>query len=283
MGFGASVMGINLLNFANRQMDHLLVGYFLGATALGFYTVGYRLVRILLDLLPHALMPVALSAFARLQFEPPRLRAAFYEATRLMALVTFPAFAGLALVAPEMVPVLFGEKWLPSVPVLQALVPIGLLQSVTLLYPTVLKSIGRPGRALVLAAANVVVNAVAFSIAVHWGIVAVAAAYSIRGFVLWPAGWLMMRLSTEVALKPYLRAVGPALAGTGVMALVLVAMRMLAPPELVDQRLFFVGSVLLGASAYAITVCTTAPGLCRFARETLTRRSLVLREQGHEG
>jgi len=280
--FGSSVIGINLFNFGNRQMDHLLIGYFLGTTALGFYTVGYRLVRILLDLLPHALMPVVLSAFARLQSDPVRLRAGFYDATRLMALVAFPAFCGMGLVAHDMVPVLFGAKWLPSVPVLQALVPIGLLQSVAQFYPTVMKAVGRPGRALMLAGMNVTVNAVAFFVAVHWGIVAVAAAYSIRGYLLWPVSWLVLRGVTGVRLPRYLRSIAPALGATAVMALLLIGARAAAPPD-ADRAVLFGAGVMLGVAAYALTLCRLSPGLCRRAREMVAQRSLILKEQGHEG
>lgn len=260
--FGANVTGINLLNFVNRQADHLLIGYFLGATALGYYTVGYRLIRILLDLLPHALMPVAFSTFSRLQASPQRMREGFYEATRVMALAAFPAFCGMALLAPMLVPTVFGERWAPSAAVVQVLAPIGLLQSVSLLYPTALKAAGRPGWVLVLAGINAVANIAAFSVAVQWGIVAVAAAYTVRGYVLWPLTWWALQRVLRPRPARYVRALWPALAGTAVMAATLLLLDAWLPPQ--DRPyLVLTASVLLGAVSYALAVRVAAPAQCR--------------------
>lgn len=270
LGFGVHVIGINLLNFSNRQSDHLLVGYVLGPAALGFYTLGQRLLRILLDLLPQALAPVAFSAFARLQAEPQRLREGLYEATRVLSLAAFPAFTGLAVLAPWIVPAVFGEQWRPSVPVIQVLAPIGMLQSVALLYASVLKAIGRPGLALALVALNAAANLAVFTVAVHWGIVAVAAAYCVRGFLLWPVSWLVLRRVLAPSPARYFGALLPAAAATAVMAIAVYALARWgladAPPPVVA----FAG-VLAGAAVYGLAAAALAPQQCRAVWRLLGR------------
>ncbi|HEX7022670.1 MAG TPA: lipopolysaccharide biosynthesis protein, partial [Trueperaceae bacterium] len=142
--FGINITGTNLLNFANRRSDDLLIGYFLGPVALGYYTVAYRLLLILTDLLANTINQVALPAFARLQKEPKRLLDAFYKATNLASLVAFPCFVGLAVLAPELTRGVFGEKWLPSVPVMQVLALIGILHSVFNLNAPLMVAVGKP-------------------------------------------------------------------------------------------------------------------------------------------
>lgn len=273
--FGANVMGINLLNFANRQADHLLIGYVLGPTALGYYTIAYRLVRILYDLLPQAVTPVAFAAFSRLQREPARLREAFYEASRAIGLFAFPAFTGLALLAPAIIPACFGARWAPSIPVLQALAPIGMLQSISVLYQASIKAMGRPSRAFALTAANAVANVLAFTIAVQWGYVAVAVAYSARGFLLWPVSWLVLRQVVAPDLKRYLFSLATPAAATAAMAAVVVALGPWLVPPARTPLVGVVAGVPIGIAAYLLALAIIAPHLCRHLWREFAHRADV--------
>ena len=49
--FGINVMGVNILRFFNQRSDDFLIGFFLGTTALGYYTVAYRLLRLMVNIL----------------------------------------------------------------------------------------------------------------------------------------------------------------------------------------------------------------------------------------
>jgi O-antigen/teichoic acid export membrane protein len=51
-------------------------------------------------------------------------------------------FLGTIAIAPDMVPVVFGEKWAPSIPVFQILSLIGLLRSIFLFNDSIIVSIG---------------------------------------------------------------------------------------------------------------------------------------------
>lgn len=218
MRYGTPLLGVGLLNFTNRQADHLMIGVFLGPTALGYYSVGIRLMRMLLDVLPMAFVPVMFSALSRLQAEPERLRAALRKGVRGVALLCMPAFIGMALVAPEAVPLLFGQQWQPSVPLMQVLVFLGVLQSVSLFYPAALKALGHTPWVLALAGLNAVVNVTAFAVAVHWGVLAVAVAYVLRGYILWPLNMWVWRRCIQVSYRQILSPLAEALTATAAMA-----------------------------------------------------------------
>lgn len=256
--FGAHVLVTGLFNFSNRQSDHLLIGYVLGSTALGYYTIGYRLIRILLDLLPHALLPVAFSAFSRLQTDLKRMRKALYESSQLMALATLPVFCGVAVLAPELIGTLFGARWEPSAGVMLVLTPIAAQQSLSILYMTALKARGKPGVVLALTALNAAANVVAFMLAVRWGIVAVAASYTIRGYLLWPVSWAVLRRYLGVDLGRYLSALAPALAATAVMAAVIVPARAWLL-SIGEPHVALFACTILGMVVYAAAARIAAP------------------------
>lgn len=201
--FGINILGFNLLNFFNRRSDDFLIGYFLGPTALGYYTIAYRLLLLMTNLLTNTMAQVALPTFSRLQSQPEKMRRAFYTATQLSSLVAFPAFLGMAILAPELVPFVFGENWLPSIPVMQILAIIGILHAIEYFNQSVILAMGKPDWRFKINAINAVGNVIGFIIVVQWGILAVAAAYVIRGYLFLPLPlWAIYKL-IKIDFKAY--------------------------------------------------------------------------------
>ena len=269
-GFSTSVLGTNLLTFVNRHSDDLIIGAVLGPVALGYYSVAYGLLRKMTTLLVGVSTKVAFPAFARVQHDPVRMRKGFYMATRYTSLIAFPAFIGILLVAPELVRGIYGPKWIPSIPVMQILALIGIIHSVFYFNGTVILSAGKPRWRLGLAAVNAVSNVVAFAIAVRWGIVAVAVAYVVRGYLVSPLPiWLIHRL-IRIDVRMYLRQYVVPLVGSAAMAATVLLLR------------HFVGASLKPAAALGLYVAAggLVYTLAVYLRAPDTWRDLVRTARG---
>jgi O-antigen/teichoic acid export membrane protein len=251
--FGISILGTRLLNLVNRRSDDLIIGIALGPIALGFYTVAYRVLLIMTDVLTTAVSQVALSTFARFQTELPRVRRTFYGATKMTSLLAFPAYTAMAVLAPLVVPVLFGHHWDASIPVMQVLAFIGIVHSVAFLDGAVLTALGRPSVVAKLTALNAATNVVAFLIAVHWGILGVAFAYVVRAYLVQPLSFLAVRRLIQIEVKAYLYQYrGPAFS-TLPMAAVMIALRDSLPPAIGDG-FTLATSILAGLLTYFAAV-----------------------------
>lgn len=118
------------------RFDQLLIGKFLGAAPLGYYTVGSNL-----SMLPtrEATLPLTQTlfpAFARLRDDHDRLRRAYQRAQGLVTAIALPLGVGMALVADPLVLVTMGEKWLPVTIVIKALATVFAIQTIgTLVQP----------------------------------------------------------------------------------------------------------------------------------------------------
>ncbi|HJZ06162.1 MAG TPA: lipopolysaccharide biosynthesis protein [Patescibacteria group bacterium] len=223
--FGINIIVIDFLNFLNRHTDDLLIGYFLGPTMLGYYTVAYRLLRMMTELLTSVINAVALPTFSRLQKEPERLRRAFYQAVHYTSLISFPAFIGVAIVAPELIVTLFGPQWMLSIPVMRILAFIGILHSVFYFHKSLVIALGKPSWSLGMTFLNAVSNVIAFSITVQWGIVAVAAAYVIRGYLLSPLEIWVVRKLAQINIKTYFRQFIVPVVGSMAIAAVILGLK----------------------------------------------------------
>lgn len=260
-GFGINIIGFNFLNFFNTRVNDFLIGYFLGATALGYYSVAYRVLTVMTQLLVRTTRDVALPTFSRLQSDPERFRKAFYMATSLTSSVAFPTFLGMATLAPELALLLFGEQWLPTVPLLmQILAFMGILRAVTFFKSSVFIAMGKPSWWLWLAVLNVVLNLVGFAIAVRWGIMAVAVAYVIRGYIAFPFGqWAVSKLIHDPLLE-YLRQFVAPLVGSVAMAAAMLAAKQPLQDWLNPQMLILV-CTLLGVAVYVTAIRLLSPKL----------------------
>lgn len=261
--FGISITGNNLLDVLVRRSDDFLIGFYLGPVQLGFYTIGYRLLLVIIRLVTGITNAVAFPTFSRLQDRPERMRRAFYKVTQYTSLLAFPVFIGLAVLAPELVPAVFGAKWAPSIPVMQILSLIGILQSVLYFNGSVIKASGKPSWQLGIMFVNAVCSVIGFFLALQWGIVAVAASFVIVGYCLAPISYLAVRRLIQIDFVTYLAQFRAPLLSSLTMVLVIMGLKVLLRDHGLHPYIQLAIFVVAGALTYAAVIALTARSLSR--------------------
>lgn len=126
-----------------QRLDVTLLGFLAGTAAAGAYNVAYRPV-FMLWILPHffavALLPVASHLYSRSMDDLQRL---FERTLSLAILVAVPASAGLALLASDIVALVFGSAFGESVVLLRLLSWLFLLACVRFVLGAFLTACGR--------------------------------------------------------------------------------------------------------------------------------------------
>jgi O-antigen/teichoic acid export membrane protein len=137
--------------------------------------------------------------------------------------------------APDLTVVLFGARWAESGSVAGVLFLIGPVLSVQAFSDSLLNAAGHPGTVLRFRLLTAVGNVLGFAIAVRFGILAVAAAFVVRGYLLLPLLVTWMRTRGGIPVREFfLHLRGVALATTVMAAAMLAAglvAAMLAPGE----------------------------------------------------
>lgn len=259
--FGINMLGINVLVFIDCRSDDFLIGYFLGPTALGYYTVAYRLLLVVSDLLGSILAKVSLPAFSKLQTDPEKMRRGFYKASQVIALIVFPSFLTLSILSPEVILSMYGEKWAPSIPVMQVLSFAGILQSINFLNTNLILSTGKSKWQLGISTVNSLLNAVGFLIAAQWGIVAVALVYTIRGYVMFPPSLYIIKKLTNISIKSYIQSLSKGLVVSLTVCVTLLSVRCLSLPygEFTKLLVYVASSTL----AYLISLLILYPNILK--------------------
>ncbi len=111
----------NLINYFSRNLDKLLIGRYLGLSALGYYEKSYRLMMLPLQNITHVITPAMHPVFSELQNDLVRLSESYLKVVRLMAFIGFPLSVFLWFTSHELIMLIFGDQWEKSVPVFQIL------------------------------------------------------------------------------------------------------------------------------------------------------------------
>jgi len=272
-GFGANVFGQRLLYYLHRHAAHILIGRFIGAGALGAYTLAYNVMLVPFSRIAGPVQEVLMPAFARLQSDPDRVAEAWVRATRLIAAVSVPALLGLVVVAPDFVSVVLGERWRTIVPLLQILAWVGLLQSLQTLNSNILMALDRTSTLFRYSIAFFCIHLAAFVLALPYGIVGVAAAYAISSTVIEPAyTWVTAR---ALGVSPLVLVRG--LAGVFQAGLLMLAALFAARLMLLETDLGPGGRLLVlivgGAAVFALASAWRAPELLAEVRRLRRSRT----------
>jgi len=120
-GFGGFLLISGLLEVAYSRVYTLLIGRLYGVRELGFYNRAEGTKQIPAELLAEILGRVAFPIFSAASHDTAKVRRGVQLALRGIMLLNVPLMLGLAAVAEPLVWTLFGERWLPAVPVLRVL------------------------------------------------------------------------------------------------------------------------------------------------------------------
>lgn len=254
-GFGVNVVVGDLMGFFSRNTDNLLIGVFLGPVPLGFYAVAYRILDTSQVLLVAAARRLVFPTFARLQHDLDRARRAYLRVARSSSALTLPGYVGLALVAQEAIVVVFGQRWAPSATAASILFTIGPVLSLQAFSGAVWNAVGRPGVTLRFRLITTVTNVVGFVLAVFLfaNIVAVAAAFAIRAYLLLPLNLYWMRRYAGVPVRDQLLQWRGIAIATLLMGLAVVGTK-LALLGQVHTAVLLAAEVAVGVVVYGATL-----------------------------
>jgi PST family polysaccharide transporter len=254
-GFGIHVVGGDILNFFSRNIDNLLIGVVLGPVALGFYAVAYRVLDTSQSLLINAARKLVFPVFVRLQHDRERMRRAYSRMNRASSALTLPGYIGLALVAQEAIVVLFGNRWIDSGPVAAVLYLIGPVLTIQAFSGALFNAVGHPEVTLRFRLVTTVVNVTGFVIAVvvFRDILAVAAFFVLRGYLLLPLNLVWMRRYGGIPIGQHILELRGVAGATLAMAVVIVLVKLLLMGH-VHNAVLLMAEIVSGVAVFGVAL-----------------------------
>jgi lipopolysaccharide exporter len=272
-GFGLPAALAGLVEVLFRNVDYAILAARLSAATTGIYYRAFNLGVVYQDKLSGVMVQVAYPVYSRTS-DKAELRAMHERAARVHAAIIFPALASLIVLAPVLVPFLFGSAWEPAVKPTQVLAIAGMMAAVLTGYAQVMLAIGRPRPLLLFNVGRLALYAGAVLLASRHGLMAVAgavvAAYMI---ILIGAYRILLQRYVGIKLARLIPELGPAIAGC--LALVAVTLPLLGVLEGALPRVLLIA--LVGTTGLAVYALVLRTG---FASAWSDVRMLVVRVLG---
>jgi PST family polysaccharide transporter len=167
--YGLNLTAFSTLNYFLRNADSLLIGRRLGTQSLGYYSMAYKIMLYPLNTISSSVGRALFPAFSRLQEDDTTFQRGYLRAIGFISLITFPLLMGLMAVARPAVATMLSAKWLPIVPLLFVLCPLGMVQSVGATVGLVFTARGRTDILFRVGGCCAVATVVAFVAGLSWG------------------------------------------------------------------------------------------------------------------
>lgn len=255
----------NAVSFLKERSSDFFVGRLHGAPALGVYNISYEFANLPTTELGAPINRALLPGFAKME-QLQEIQHAYANAVALLAMLALPAAAGIFAVAPYLVPVILGPKWLQTVPLMQLLAFNGALLLFHGSMCAVLMGRGFPARVTIANSIYVLIFLILLALlASNHGVQGVAFAALLTSLLCTPVYLYQLRRCLGIRTRVFMKAITRPLIAALLMVL---ALRWVLPPA--DTPLALGEAALWLGVGCVLGVCVYAAAL--FALWHLMRR-----------
>lgn len=184
MKFGGNLTGVGLMNYAFRNVDNILIGWYWGAGPLGFYQKAYSLLMLPINQVNGPISGVAVATLSRIQSDRERQRRYFIGGYELAASIILPIVAGVTVFAEEVIGFVLGSQWTAAATIFRYLAPAALIGALLNPFGWLFVATGRADRQLRAGLVWAPVVVLGFALGLSHGPEGVAIGYSITSALL---------------------------------------------------------------------------------------------------
>lgn len=190
--FGWNLVAANLVQYAARQVDTVLVAARFGTAPLGLYNRAYQLVMTPLGQVRSPLQSVALPVLSRLQQDQPRFETYVTAAQLALGYLIGIPIAMLAGLAEPVVAIMLGDAWAEAAPILRMFAIAGLLTTLSYVGYWVYLARGLGGPLLRYTLVTAAIKVVCIAVGSFFGVIGVAIGFAVHPLIAWPISlaWL---------------------------------------------------------------------------------------------
>jgi len=186
--FSYKVLITAVLTTINNNMLTVVLGRLFPAASVGNYNQANKWNTMANQLVSNTIAQVAQPVLMRVNDDNGRQRRVFGKMLRFTAFLAFPAMFGLSLVAPQVILIAIGDKWVDSIPLLQILCISGAFLPLYTVYQNLFLSMGKSDYYMWLTICQIVIMLAAVLACSAMGVWAMVVAFACIS-ILWLFVW----------------------------------------------------------------------------------------------
>lgn len=155
----------NVTNYFARNIDKLIIGKYFSMTDLGYYDKSYRLMQLPLQNITLVITPVLHPILSSLQNDKTMLAQKNTKLATLLSQISFPLGIVLYFCAGDIIEIIFGPSWKPSIPIFRILSLSVPLQVILSTSGSIFLAAGKSNHLFYVGVINTIVTVTGFVIA----------------------------------------------------------------------------------------------------------------------
>lgn len=170
-GFGSKLVGASLIGTIFNECYSVLIGKFVGAVPLGFYTKASQLNSNVNSISTGVVNKIAVPMLSRYQEDISILKDKFRELMQVLVMLTAPITIILCVCAKDIIIVLWTEKWTDSIILFQLLLIGGLFAPIGQVSLALLQVVNKTGLILKLELPKKIIYTILIGFGFRYGVV----------------------------------------------------------------------------------------------------------------
>lgn len=248
---------VNTLAFTLRtRAAEPIVGRISGPSALGLFNVGYEISNLPTTELVAPINRAVFPGYAKLSHDLASMRAGYLAVIGMIALIAIPASAGIAAIAPVLIPVWLGDKWADTLPLIRVLALSGVLTALMTNSASVFLAMNKPRTLAMFSAGYIVVLLlIIYPLTQQQGPIGAAWAYVIASIIVNPLQYAALFKLLQLPLRRFLIVlIRPLLAATIMFFTVDAAIKYMTEHTPMGQFTVLASGILIGILVYVALV-----------------------------
>ena len=248
--FSYKVLITTVLTTINNNVLTVIFGRLFPAQAVGNFTQANKWNTMANQLVTNTVAQVAQPVLTRVTDDNERQRRIFGKMLRFTAFLAFPALFGLAMVAPQVILLAIGDKWVDSIPLLQILCISGAFIPLYTVYQNLFLSQGKSDIYMWLTISQIAIMLIAVLACHKMGITAMVIAFACIN-IMWLLAWqVFAHRLIGYRFVSMLRDLLPFM----LIALAVMGLTYLVTRSISNMYILLIARILLAAALYVITM-----------------------------
>ena len=274
LAMGSNTAAGTLLGYISVNFDKVVLGRIWGAVDLGNYVRGFNLVKLPMSQVNPPLSAIMIPALSQLADRPEQYRRAFLRVYRPVNMLIMPLTAYMIASSDWLILAVLGPRWVGAAPILALLGLCGLATPLACMIPWLLLSQDRSNHLLLFCSIGTMTRVVAVAVGLHWGVLGVAAAFSIDSVLVQiPLLLWLAQKSGPVRAGHLVRCLGAPVAASGLILVLTTALRLWHPVDSPYALLALATAVSAGAFAATLLASPGEREVLRDLRAMLLQRN----------
>ncbi len=254
LGFGVLLFAAATLERTVGIFSRIFIGRILGIVSLGFYDLSSRVIYLPFNNIISVGQQVAIPAFCQVQEDLEQIKKWYLKMISYSCLFMAPISVCFLLLADHFVPVIYGEQWMQSVPLIRILALFAFMMPFLYSWPVYI-STGRVNILLKFMTLRLIVTVPLLFFAAKISIVAFCTVELITICIFAPINLYIVMKLIKIPLEQLISIIKIPLMGTASFTLTLVIFRHLSSYLFDSPNLISLVIVVLPASAsYILTI-----------------------------